>query len=55
MRVTVEIDEKQLASIRQSQRLAFLDLVMEGQTDYVATNDEVELWAHREFESIGLP
>ena len=69
MRVTVEIDEKKLASILkwthqpkkspavsqaleeylvQKERQAFLDRVMSGQTDYAATNDEVEILAHQE-------
>lgn len=69
MRITVEIDDKKLASIlkwtrqpkkspavsqaleeylMQKERQAFLDRVMSGQTNYAATNDEVEVLAHQE-------
>jgi hypothetical protein len=36
------------AFLEQQQRQAFLDRVMEGQTDYHASNDEVELLADLE-------
>ncbi len=42
--VAAAIDE----FIEQKQRQAFLDKVLAGKTDYQASNEEVEIWAHRQ-------